>query len=88
MRELENLVKRIVVLESEEFVTRELTGRGSGLGATNGVVGIRAEREKAAATIPAEPPREEDAPRRRTAWTLVLASRTWHVKRPAKRSTG
>ena len=69
VRELENLVKRIVVLESEEFVTQELTGRGSGLAATNGVVGIRAEREQAAATVLAEPPREEDAPRRRTAWT-------------------
>src|SRR4029453_315096 len=51
VRELENLVKRIVVLESEEFVTQELTGRGSGLAATNGVVGIRAEREQAATVL-------------------------------------
>ena len=62
VRELENLVKRIVVLESEEFVTQELTGRGSGLAATNGVAGIRAEREQTAATALAEPPREEDVP--------------------------
>ena len=69
VRELENLVKRIVVLESEEFVTQELTGRGSGLAATNGVPGIRAERERAAAAALAEPTREEESPRRRTAWT-------------------
>jgi DNA-binding NtrC family response regulator len=69
VRELENLVKRIVVLESEEFVTQELTGRGSGLAAINGVAGIRAERERAAATARAEPLREEEPPRKRTAWT-------------------
>jgi len=69
VRELENLVKRIVVLESEEFVTQELTGRGSGLAATNGVTDIRAERERAAATTLAEPTREEESPRKRTAWT-------------------
>jgi DNA-binding NtrC family response regulator len=68
VRELENLVKRIVVLESEEFVTQELTGRGSGLAAINGVAGIRAERETAATAL-AEPLREEESPRKRTAWT-------------------
>jgi len=67
VRELENLVKRIVVLESEEFVTQELTGRGSGLAATYGAVGVRAEREAATALV--EPPRAEESPRRRTAWT-------------------
>jgi DNA-binding NtrC family response regulator len=38
VRELENLVKRIVVLESEEFVTQELLGKE----AANGVVSARA----------------------------------------------
>ena len=68
VRELENLVKRIVVLESEEFVTQELMGRGSGLDTTNGAAGIRAEREPGAAAL-AVPTREEESPRRRTAWT-------------------
>jgi DNA-binding NtrC family response regulator len=69
VRELENLVKRIVVLESEEFVTQELMARGAGLAAPNGLASVRPERERAAGTSLAEPPRDEKSPRVPTTWT-------------------
>jgi len=71
VRELENLVKRIVVLESEEFVTQELSAKEAGLSAAATSTGLRSHGSNAPAAPahPAATPADESPSRRAPAWS-------------------
>jgi DNA-binding NtrC family response regulator len=80
VRELENLIKRIVLLESEEFVTQEMAARGAaGNGARPEVEPVGHGED--AGVLPTRKPAQEAAAGGRSRWVAGMG-----LKEVAKRA--